>query len=204
MAASLLVIDPGHMGVNSIWLNKTSGQVLKSGSGQQPQQPQQDYKKWLQSTMDKDYDQLPPTLRPKKTAGPNSSGHNGKGKAGQNQNVTKIIESVSKLLDSVGKNFIPSTSFLQSLKDLFKPSNGNDTTPSSQPVLKAAAPTGLADRGTVEKLQAELDALKYKLYTSLGRHEDKRVEADMAQIINQMREQVCATELTLIMPIITI
>ena len=202
MAASLLVVDTGTLGVNSIWLNRTSNSVLKSnvlksGPGQQPQQPQQDYKKWLKSALDKDYDQLPPALRPKKEVVSSSPSHSGKGKNGQNQNVTQIIEMVSKLLDSVGKNFIPSTSVLSSLKDLIKPTFNGSTmstngtmSPTTVPVLKAAAPTGLADRSTVEKLQSELDLLKYKLYTSLGRHEDKRVEADMAQIINQMREQV--------------
>lgn len=186
MATSLLVVDPGHKGVRSMWLNKTSDQ-LKSSPGQQPQQPQQDYKEWLKSAMDRDYDQLPSSLRPKK--GGTSSVHSEKGKVGQEQNVTQIIESIGKLLDSVGKNFIPNPSILSAIKDFFKSSVNAST--STQPVLKAAAPpTGLADRGTVEKLQAELDSLKYKLYTSLGRHEDKRVEADMAQIINQMREQV--------------
>lgn len=170
-----------------------------TSGGQQPQQPQQkDWKKWLQSKLNDDYKRVP-----LKSDSPDASDtnkhHNHHGKNDQQeQNASLIIESVGKLLDSVGKNFIPTVS-LKNLKDLWDKKKSTQvnttdaTSDSSEPVVLKMV-SGLekssSSPSTLEKLQNQLDVLKFKFFTAIQKTNDKKVEADIRNIIDNMRDQV--------------
>ena len=196
VAATFLVLDPnGQSGSRKQSGSLFKGSLLTSNGAEQPEQPQQkDWKKWLQAKLDDDYKKV----HLKSSESDNSNGHQSKDH--KEQNASLIIESVGKLLDSVGRNFLPKTMNLKDLKQLLDDMKSNGSQPSPAPVLKSPKPKlMLIEESTLVKLQNQLDELRLKFFTAIQQTSDKKVEIDIRNIIDNMRDQVSSLWLPVIL-----
>ena len=188
-AATLLLLDPSaHYPPHAEQRNellKEFGPLMSSG--QQPQQKQDD---WFKKALRKEYD----SFRDKES---DSSESGDKVKQDQQQNASAILESVSRLLDTVGKNFIPIKDIGKimdmDLKQVNEKLSENKT---SAGKLKAASEESAnTTRALMIKMRQELEQMKSKLQYGLDHYMDsmvdQKVAKDIGRIIDHMKEGGC-------------
>lgn len=204
-AATLIILDPSahdadHAGQRNKLLKEYG--PLMSGSGQQPQQPQQKQDDWFRKALKKEYD-----------AFEGKEGHDSEtnddefnessdkikhvDRQQQQENASAILESVSRLLDTVGKNFIPIKDIGKimemDLKKVHEKMSENKTTAAG--TLKSGKEGGNTTRELMQKMKLELNQMKEKLQYGLDHYMDRmvdqKVEKDIGRIIDHMKEGGC-------------